>query len=199
MDPFLISYFVLWLVVLTEGVVIVVLARTIGSLMLSRREAVDRDGLQPGVKAPDFIGEGVGGGQFLLSQMRGRWVVLLMAAPACSICHRLLPALAPVARELGTDVAMFVLLRSDAQVARAHADTWGQHFPLVAIGEHGVADSYRVRVSPFAHVIDPQGYVRAKGLVNTAENVEHLLYEAGFRHPRLESHAPEFAGAGDRA
>ena len=59
----------------------------------------------------------------------------------------------------------------------------------------GVAEQYKVRVSPFAHILDPEGVVRAKGLVNDREGVEHLLSDAGMKHLALEKHLPVVAGA----
>jgi methylamine dehydrogenase accessory protein MauD len=48
-----------------------------------------------------------------------------------------------------------------------------QTFPYVVSTELGLA--YRVARLPFAVLIDPNGIVRAKGLVNTREQLESLF------------------------
>jgi hypothetical protein len=53
---------------------------------------------------------------------------------------------------------------------------------VIAIPDAVATRKYRVRVSPYATVIDPNGVVRAKGLVDRVEHIEHMLHDAGLRN-----------------
>lgn len=128
------------------------------------------------------------GSTFDLTQARGTWVALLMAVPGCKITWKMIPDLAVLAHALSPRVAMYVLYRGSLGDARAIAQAAGQELDIMATAKESVADRYRVRVSPFVHVIDPSGIVRARGLVDHREHVEHLLATAGFDDPSLSHH-----------
>jgi methylamine dehydrogenase accessory protein MauD len=171
------AYALLWMLVIIEGVGLIILARTLGSILLGGREAIERDGLSIGAPAPSFEAVALDGSVVRSDSYRGRWLALVFAAPTCRICHAMLPDLAVLAEKVTGEADVLLLVRSTAEVARemhVHAPV-----EVLAIGEHGVADQYRVRVSPYVQIVDPRGVIRARGLVNVASHVEHLLRQAG--------------------
>lgn len=188
MEFFWISYMMLWLLVVAEGIAIVVLTRTLGSMLLGTRDAIERDGLEPGTVAPEFEATDPNGQRVALAEMLGKWLVLIFAYPSCRICRSMLPSLAELDSRLGGAAKLIVLLRASSEDAALYASELKSAVPMFAIGQHGVAERYRVRVSPFVHVVDPDGIVRAKGLVNEAHHIEHLLSEAGFEHAVASRH-----------
>lgn len=189
MDFWSISYLALWVLVIVQGIVLLVVLRTLGSFMLSTREAIERDGLAIGTRAPVFVAEDATGSEVRLSDVLGKWLVLLFAFPACRICRELLPDMGTLSRELGSEARVLLLLRGSLDDLRLLLEQENPTIESWAIGHHGVAERFRVRVSPFVHVIDPAGNVKAKGLVNNREAVEHLLRDAGFTHPTAVKHA----------
>jgi len=192
MDFFSISYAVLWTVVLVEGVALLLVLRSVGTIFLNTREGISRDGLSIGSMAPDIDATDAGGVPRSFREFRGRWLVLVFASPTCTICLKLVPDLRALRSALGSEAEILVALRADGEeVASAYERATGEAAPVFAIGTKAGTEKYKVRVSPFVNVVDPQGILRAKGLVNTVENVEHLLFEAGVRHPRVMAHAQD--------
>lgn len=171
MDLFAISYAAVWALVIVEGVAIVVLTRTLGSMLLGSRDAIERDGLEIGTPAPDFRAAGIAGADVRLSELRGGRVVLVFAYPSCRICREMLGSLGALERRLAGVARVMVLLRASQQQAAVYVREMDPSVPVLAIGGRGTADEYRVRVSPFVHVVDPEGVVRAKGLVNGAYHI----------------------------
>ncbi len=186
MDIGSIAYLTLWLIVIAEGVAVIILARTFGAMILGTRDAIERDGLTLGNRAPEFEGVDPSGTQVASRDLLGDWLVLVFASPSCRICREMLPGLRQLARTLRGQVRLMILLRGSLEDARQFplSDPLG----ILAIGYHGTAERYRVRVSPYVNVVDPEGRIRAKGLVNEPEHIEHLLSEAGLKHPIVLRH-----------
>lgn len=189
MDAFTISYIVLWALVILETVAMVVLMRAVGNLYLGSRHAIERDGLAIGSKAPEFDGQLLDGAPFSSRNLGGRWRLLLFALPTCQICRRLLPEIRRLSDELGDEVAVRVLVRGTPALATAFAS--GYPANIVSVSESVAARGFKVRVSPYATVIDPSGEVRAKGLVDRIEHVEHMLHEAGIHNEITARHEAE--------
>lgn len=84
-----------------------------------------------------------------------------------------------------------VMFQGSVEDATAIAQLGASTLPIIAIGRRGIVERYRVRVSPFVQVLDSEGIVREKGLVNGRESLEHLLGRAGVDHPVTQRHIPE--------
>jgi methylamine dehydrogenase accessory protein MauD len=99
--------------------------------------------------------------------------MLFFLSPTCPVCKKLLPALRALAvAERGR---LEVLLASDGKEAE-HLAFWQREklgLPYVLSPELGMA--FQVAKLPYAVVIGPEGRVRAKGLVNSREQLESLL------------------------
>ena len=89
----LISYIVLWLLVLTLCLLVLLLYRQLGIMYLGSAEGVSRDGLDRGKAAPDFTLTDQYGEMQRLVQYRGKPTVLIFGSPHCSPCRILLPQL----------------------------------------------------------------------------------------------------------
>lgn len=196
MDLWTISYVLLWVVVLVMGAILVILLRTFGSFYLSTTEGVSRDGLAIGSEAPDFEGNLISGARIGLQAYRGRWLAMLFAAPVCDDCYRMLPSIGQLREELGGVAEIVMMFQGDLADAQAMPGLAESPIPVVAIGRKGIAETYRVRVSPFVQILDEEGIVRAKGLVNHRESLEHFLVDAGLPHPVIERHRLEAANEG---
>ena len=104
----------------------------------------------------------------------GKARLLFFLSPTCPICKKLLPVLKSV--RVGEQDWLQVVLASDGEEERHRRfiETAGlAEFPYVVSTELGLA--YRVARLPFAVVLDRHGVVRAKGLVNSREQLESLF------------------------
>jgi methylamine dehydrogenase accessory protein MauD len=179
LEALLISNIVLWAVVILLAAVVAALVRQIG--VLHERVApagalVGREGPRIGEAAPRFELTDWSGTRLAIGgrQADGRSTLLLFVSPTCPVCATLLPiAESVVHAEPGR---LRLVLASDGGRAEHEAFVRAHRLserPYVLSTELGLA--YQVGKLPYAALIDADGVLRAKGLVNTREHLESLF------------------------
>ena len=178
-DALIVSNLVLWLLVLVLAGVVLALVRQIG--VLSERVApagalVGGEAPRVGERAPllevsDWAGRPVRIGA---PDPSGGSTLLLFVSPSCPVCKVLLPALRSLRRSEGPSLR--VVLASDG--AREEHEEFVRQYRLeresyVLSTPLGLA--YQVARVPHAVLLDADGVVRARGLVNSREHLESLL------------------------
>jgi len=176
--PWLVSYVVLWGIVLFQGVVIFVLLRQLGLMYLGTAQGVARDGLALGERALDFTVSGVDGADVSLEGLRGQPLLLIFGSPSCAPCRGLIPDLNAFAQEKRDELRVLFLCRGSLDEARRFSDELGIEVPLAAHPDETLPDSFKARVTPFAFLLDGEGVVRAKGLANNRSHLDMLLEQA---------------------
>ncbi len=172
----LVSYIVLWLLVLGMGVLILLLYRQLGIMYLGSAEGVSRDGLNKGTQAPDFSLTDQYGNLQRLINYRGRPTLLLFGSPHCSPCRTLLPQLHEWAAAHPEVGVLWLNAASPEESLKFVSDT-GATIPVAPYPPEGnLLDIYKVRVTPFSFLLDENGVIRAKGLVNTKAGLD-LYYK----------------------
>ncbi len=104
----------------------------------------------------------------------GRSILLFFLSPTCPVCKKMLPILRSIAR--AESRWLDVVLASDGEPAEHERFVASQHlddFTYLLSEQLGV--TYRVGKLPYAVLIDGDGVVRAKGLINTREHLESLI------------------------
>lgn len=172
----LISYIVLWALVLALGVLVFLLYRQLGIMYLGSAEGVSRDGLERGTKAPDFRLTDQYGNAQQLSQYRGRPVVLLFGSPHCNPCRTLLPQLHDWAKAHPETTVLWLNATTEEESLKFVSDTGATLPVLPHPPETNLMDRYKVRVTPFMFLLDEGGIVRAKGLANSKAGLD-LYYK----------------------
>jgi methylamine dehydrogenase accessory protein MauD len=175
----LVSNAILWVAVVVLACVVAALARQIGvlyervapagALSMARGPAVGE--AAPVVRAEDLAGTAHDIGA---PDPAGRSTLLFFLSPTCPVCKQLLPTLRAVARSEGG--ALAVVLASDGSRGEHEAFVRAERlegFPYLLSPALGIA--YQVAKLPYAVLLDAEGIVRAKGLVNTREHVESLF------------------------
>jgi methylamine dehydrogenase accessory protein MauD len=177
-EALLVSHVVLWILVVALAAVVLALVRQIGILhervapagALLGREAPRPGELAPALELPDLAGRPVRVGG---SEASGASTLLLFVGPRCPVCKSLLPA----ARSLRDAEAgrLRLVLASDGPRLE-HADFVREQGlegeTYVVSAELGLL--YQVGRLPHAVLLDAEGRVRARGLVNTREHLESL-------------------------
>lgn len=103
----------------------------------------------------------------------GRGTFLMFVAPGCPICKKLLPVVKSIVKE---EPALQLVFASDGERTLQERFMRAQRiedYPLVLSAELGM--TFRIGKLPYAVLIDEQGTIRAKGLVNTREHLESLV------------------------
>jgi hypothetical protein len=169
-DFLLLSYALLWLLVVVLAVTVIVLIRQTGELYLlaAGLRGIAGDGLDDGTLAPDIPLRTSGGQLTSVRALLPEGGVFIFATEQCKVCARLVPEMA--GRQLGVRTVI-----AYDQVAGSHSR--GEESGLLQVVEltdaEAASRSYRVRVTPFAFVLDAENVVMSHGLVNSADQVEY--------------------------
>ncbi|SCM67377.1 methylamine dehydrogenase accessory protein MauD [Donghicola eburneus] len=177
MELLIFSNIALWIAVLVQIAVIFALARQIGILYerVSPVGAMISDsGPDIGVRVPALTLPNLNGAELPLGGPEGRAQLVFFLSTTCPICKALLPALRSIRDDEGR--WLDVVLASDGREAihrRLIESENLQSFPYALSSELGM--TFKVAKLPFAVLIGPDGKVRAKGLVNSREQLESLF------------------------
>lgn len=148
----------LWLLVVVLCIVVIALARQVGTLhlRLGPRGAleIDDEGPMLGEPLPSLTAADADGDRVMLGGA-GRPRLVLFASETCVVCREVSPGI-PAAAAAGR---LDPIVLHDAEAERA-------------LGVPG---------TPFVVVLDERGMVRAKGTVNNLEQVEGLVDTANRR------------------
>lgn len=177
MEALIISNVLLWVLVIGLGVVTVALARQVG--ILHERSAplgavISDKGPEVGEHAPEFQLEDLSGKAVQVGGKResGRDTLLLFLAPNCPMCNKLLPT----ALSMASTERLDVIIVSDGP-REEHDAFLRKHdlggLPYVVSANVGIR--FQVGRVPYAILIDNEGTIRSKGLVNTREHLESLV------------------------
>ncbi len=176
-EALMVSNVLLWIAVLVLLVAVIALSRQIGILYerVAPMGALVMDtGPKPGDLAPSFELDALGGGRVRLGGVRERSTLIFFLSPTCPVCKKLLPILKSI--RAAESKWLDIVLASDGD-APAH-ESFRQRaqltdFPYVLSAALGM--QYRVSKLPHAVLVDEAGRVRAKGLVNSREQLDSLF------------------------
>ncbi|HVC02539.1 MAG TPA: methylamine dehydrogenase accessory protein MauD [Steroidobacteraceae bacterium] len=179
MTALAVSNATLWVVVIVLTLALLAVVRQlgvlheriapVGALMLA-------NGLKVGESAPRIEVQDLGGRALTVGGARGedRSTLLMFVSPSCPVCKALLPILRS---SRGAERAWLdIVLASDGEIATQREFVQAQRlteFPYVVSAPLGMA--YQVNRLPFAVLIDAQGILRARGIVNSREHLESLF------------------------
>jgi methylamine dehydrogenase accessory protein MauD len=169
----------LWLVVIVLAVALLAVIRQlgvlheriapVGALMLAK-------GLKVGESAPQIAVQDLEGRSMTLGAARAdeRATLIVFVSPTCPVCKTLLPAIkSSLASERDW---LDIILASDGETAHQREFVLANRlggFPYVVSAPLGI--SYQVSRLPFAVLVDAQGVLRARGIVNSREHLESLF------------------------
>jgi cytochrome c biogenesis protein CcmG/thiol:disulfide interchange protein DsbE len=111
-----------------------------------------------GRTAPDFTVEVIGGGEFTLSEQRGRPVVVNFWASWCEPCRVEIPDISAFADAHPEVTVVGVAVQDAEQTAREFAAEVGASYPL-AVGTEDIEDAYPTFGLPATYVLDDDGIV----------------------------------------
>lgn len=197
----MVSYIVLWALVIVLSVLVFALARQVGVL----HERVAPAGALMPVSGPK-VGEmteamplrdlneravTVGG-----AETGGLATLILFISPTCPVCKSLVPTARSLAAHEGK--RMRLLFASDGDGFERHAtyarDLGLADYPYIVSQALGLA--YAVSKLPFAVLIGSDGVLKSKGLVNTREHLESLVESMDSGVASIQDyvgkHRPEF-------
>jgi len=170
---------VLWVLVIVLAFIVLALVRQVGvlheriapagALMLAK-------GLKIGEQAPSLAVDDLFDRPLTVGGPRadGLSTLVMFVSPTCPVCKALLPVLQSSRRS--EQSWLTIVLASDGEVTaqRAFVAANGlDAFPYVVSTNLGM--TYQVSRLPYAVLIDGEGILRARGLINSREHLESLF------------------------
>jgi methylamine dehydrogenase accessory protein MauD len=190
MEALVVSNVLLWILVIALGILTLALARQVG--ILHERSAplgamITDKGPEVGEDAPEFELNDFSGRPVKIGGRRegGMDTLLLFLAPHCPMCNKLLPT----ALSLASSEHLDVVVISDGSREEHEAFLQRHHLgglPLVVSANVGIR--FRVGRVPYAFLIDGEGKIRSKGLVNTREHLESLVEARATGIPSIQAY-----------
>lgn len=170
----LISFLLQWILIGLLAFVVIGLMRQIGELRLRLGEGGDT-GIAVGSKAPLFQGEGLNG-TVDLETFVGQRLVVIFVHPTCPPCKVLFASLNEDSEEYEKrEVRLVIVSGGSLEQNREMVDGFKLSSPLVIQQEHEISDLYGCSWTPFAFVVDADGSVSGKGVVNNSSALRELL------------------------
>jgi methylamine dehydrogenase accessory protein MauD len=178
-NALLVSNLVLWVLVIGLAFVVLALVRQIG--VLHERIApvgalMLKNGPKVGEPAPQMALTDINGRVVSIggASASGKSTLLVFVSPTCPVCKTLLPVLKSTRLSESDWVEMVLASDGSEEEQRRFVASQGlRDFPYVLSAPLGMA--FQAGRLPFAVVIDEQGILRARGLINSREHLESLF------------------------
>jgi methylamine dehydrogenase accessory protein MauD len=176
-DALIVSNIMLWIVVLALLFVVIALARQIGILYerVAPMGALMMDtGPKVGEAPPVFELTALSGQPVSIGLAADRSMLLFFLSPTCPVCKKLLPILKSISEAESHWLRLvFASDGDEAEQRTFYRKAKLEAYPYVLSTDLGM--TYRVSKLPYAVLLDESGRVRAKGLVNSREQLESLF------------------------
>lgn len=177
MEALVISNVVLWVMLIALIVVVLALSRQIGVLYerVAPMGALTMDkGPEVGSAAPTFELDDILGRPQTIGMPTEHSQLLFFLSPTCPVCKKLMPILRSIANKEKSWLR--VVLASDGEMPE-HLAFYKQAnlapFPYLLSTHLGM--SFQISKLPYAVLMDENGMIRAKGLINSREQLESLF------------------------
>ncbi len=173
----------LWLVVICMGFLLLgalrnnaILSWRLDQLEATTPSRINRNGLRPGVEAPQFTLTDTAGNQVSLRDFAGRKLLLTFTQSGCHPCQAVMPDLKRLQKN--GELQVVVVNNGDLASTRQWARESGVSFPVLVQERYELSKRYEAYATPFAFVIDKRGVVASRGLVSNARQIRFLLSAA---------------------
>ena len=175
----LISNITLWILLIGLALTVVALARQIGVLherIAPAGALMVSGGPKVGEASPVLEVIDIAGHEYSIGAVRkdAKSTLLFFLSPNCPVCKTLLPVLK--SSQKSERDWLDILLTSDGDSAEQQAfieEYKLQEFSYILSSNLGM--TYQVGKLPFAVLLDSEGIIRSKGLVNSREHLESLF------------------------
>lgn len=169
------SNILLWVSILFIFLCLFFLFRQFGEVYLSTANAISKDGIPIGKKIPKFEANNHSDDSIVTNYDLNRPTLLVFISPNCKACKELLTEWEKFYHEYKHRIDLILVgygTKGDFQKVLKNRNLPS---PLLIDKDGVIVNSFRVRVSPFAFMIDKDGKVTSKGVCNGAEHIESYI------------------------
>ena len=176
-DPLVLSLIVLWLVVACMVFALFALARQIGILyerVAPMGTLMMDDGPSVGEQSPHFNLETLDHRRIDIGKPSEQGELLFFLSPSCPVCKKLIPVLRSIQKAEGHWLKVILASDGDFEKQRNfYRKAKLEDFPYVLSNDLGM--TFKVGKLPYALLLDKNGVIKSKGLVNSREQLESLF------------------------
>jgi len=176
-DPLVLSLIILWLVVACMVFALFALARQIGILyerIAPMGALMMDDGPSVGEQSPHFNLETLDNRRIDIGKPSEKGELLFFLSPNCPVCKKLIPVLRSIQKAEGHWLKVILASDGDFKKQRTFYEKAKlKDFPYVLSNDLGMA--FKVGKLPYALLLDKNGVIKSKGLVNSREQLESLF------------------------
>ena len=205
----LVSYVVLWVIVVVLCFFLVGVLRQLGLLyrQLEQRPsrpkeedsipALEQDGPTIGSPLPDLEVDTFNGfGSLSTAMLRGSGSTLLVfMSPMCETCQHAVEPLNMLVADVTHNVHPVVFIRADEQACRAFLSVFPLRMPVVCDRDATITVDFSVHRTPFGLLYDERGSLIRKGSLEGYEDLRALLGD-GSASPEAQAHVfPRFVSS----
>jgi peroxiredoxin len=177
------SFAAAWVLVSAHGLVLLAMLWALGRIDLrsapGAQVLITDEGPELHTVMPALEGEDTRGNPRDTRDYRGRELVLLLLSPTCAPCEQLLRDLRGLAPHPTGGTAYLAILESEQTTAEGIVARYRLGFPVIADAPAALRIGLGVARTPYAFLIDAEGVVRMKGVVNNGVQLESLIDRRG--------------------
>jgi methylamine dehydrogenase accessory protein MauD len=176
--PFLISYILLWLLLLFMAAVLLVVVRELALVRMrigpEPGALATNEGPKIGATLPTFEAMTLAGAPLHLGAGSSGSTLLVFASPHCRPCRELLPALQALMRR-GVPLDVAVIVQGDRSEVESLMSLYQLDAPIILDADQRISKLFGIETVPLAILADRDWTVVTKGIVNNQEHLESLL------------------------
>lgn len=196
------SYIALWVIVALLTLVVVLLARQLGLIYRRLGAAparMENDGPVVGELAPEVHVQTLEGKEATIGGIDHTKTLLVFLSVGCPSCNRLAPAIRSVwKRECNEVETLIVSLSNNETAVRDFLNRNNLH-DVPCVISNDLVQQYNINSPPYGVLLDENGVVRAKGVVNNLDHIESLLNAAEIGHPTVSAYLNHLSRSPDHA
>jgi methylamine dehydrogenase accessory protein MauD len=181
----LISYGAAWIACLSLGFCLVTMMWALGRILWKttylNRPLITDEGPELHTAMPVIQGRDMEGGAVHTDEYRSGELMLLFVSPGCGPCDHVMRTLRRVRREVPRCPQILVVLEAEREDAERTLRRSGMRERVILDESGNIRKGLGVERTPYGFLLDEQGVVRMKGVINDQGQLEGLIRRNG-RH-----------------
>jgi methylamine dehydrogenase accessory protein MauD len=175
-----VSTIALWILVIFETGLLLLLLRSLGELrqngLLSSQDP-QKSNLVVGERAPTFVTTDQNGTSVDSNAFQGKRCILAFVSPGCSACTGTITAIKTVMQD-HNDLVVLLIGGPNNHRNKDYLRSQNIQLPILKGASELTTDLYHIHAYPSIFILDEEGLIRAKGVVNRYEDLQDLLSTA---------------------
>lgn len=179
----ILSFVLASVLTIVHGTILVAMLCILGRIhfktMPAARALVTEDGPEIHTAMPPVEGTNVDGRPVRTTDFEDTDYVLLFISSDCEPCGPVLRAIHATQRDLARPVEFLAVLEAPLDEARRIIRRYRLRFPVIVDEHEQIRKRLGIRRTPYGLLVDSEGIVRMKGVVNNRGHLEGLIHRKG--------------------